>query len=61
MNKPLAKDSATPASAVSANWEDPFDLESQLTDDERMARDTADSAWLAMARRLSLSRVISSE
>ena len=40
MNKPLAKDSAKPASTVS-NWEDPFDIESQLTDDERMVRDTA--------------------
>jgi glutaryl-CoA dehydrogenase len=41
MNKPLAKESAKPVSSVSSNWEDPFDLESQLTDDERMVRDTA--------------------
>jgi glutaryl-CoA dehydrogenase len=41
MNKPLAKESAKPVSAVASNWEDPFDLESQLTDDERMVRDTA--------------------
>ncbi|HSM52906.1 MAG TPA: acyl-CoA dehydrogenase, partial [Erythrobacter sp.] len=26
---------------VPFNWEDPFDLESQLTEDERMIRDAA--------------------
>jgi glutaryl-CoA dehydrogenase len=41
MNKPLAKESAKPVSAAFSNWEDPFDLESQLTNDERMVRDTA--------------------
>ena len=41
MNKPLSKDAAKQASSVSPHWEDPFDLESQLTDDERMVRDTA--------------------
>ncbi|HMN51533.1 MAG: acyl-CoA dehydrogenase [Xanthobacteraceae bacterium] len=42
MNKPLAKQPA-PADAVSPHWEDPFDIESQLSDDERMVRDSAKS------------------
>ena len=29
------------AGIVPFNWEDPFDLESQLTEDERMIRDSA--------------------
>ena len=30
-----------PKKAAAFNWEDPFLLEDQLTDDERMIRDTA--------------------
>ncbi len=33
--------SGTSSGMVPFNWEDPFDLESQLTEDERMIRDTA--------------------
>ena len=29
------------AGLIPFNWEDPFDLESQLTEDERMIRDAA--------------------
>lgn len=29
------------AGMVPFNWEDPFDLETQLTEDERMIRDAA--------------------
>ncbi len=44
MNAPekIGHSSGGPASGmVPFNWEDPFDLESQLTEDERMIRDTA--------------------
>ena len=43
MNAPhkIGQSSAAPSSGmVPFNWEDPFDLESQLTEDERMIRDT---------------------
>ena len=40
MHAPSSPDLAT-AGIVSFNWEDPFDLESQLTEDERMIRDAA--------------------
>jgi glutaryl-CoA dehydrogenase len=40
MNKPLAKE-ATVSTLTVADWTDPFDLESQLSGDERMVRDTA--------------------
>ena len=39
--KPATK-SGTPGNAIAPfNWEDPFDLESQLTEEERMIRDAA--------------------
>ena len=44
MNAPekIGQSSSAPSSGmVPFNWEDPFDLESQLTEDERMIRDTA--------------------
>ncbi|BDW83208.1 glutaryl-CoA dehydrogenase [Erythrobacter sp. Dej080120_24] len=40
MHAPSSPDLAT-AGIVPFNWEDPFDLESQLTEDERMIRDAA--------------------
>ncbi len=44
MNAPekIGQSSSAPSSGmVPFNWEDPFDLESQLTEDERMIRETA--------------------
>jgi len=35
------KKSATPLSEAAFDWQDPLDLESELTDEERMVRDTA--------------------
>ena len=40
-NAPETEDRNPSAGIVPFNWEDPFDLESQLTEDERMIRDAA--------------------
>ena len=43
-NDPSKGDAPNPnAGIVPFNWEDPFDLESQLTEDERMIRDAANA------------------
>jgi glutaryl-CoA dehydrogenase len=41
MSAQTARKSAGPAAAAEFNWEDPLDLESGLTQDERMIRDSA--------------------
>jgi glutaryl-CoA dehydrogenase len=41
MAEPAKKLHQAPAPAAEFNWEDPLDLESQLTEDERMIRDSA--------------------
>ena len=40
MHAPPSPDLAS-AGLIQFNWEDPFDLETQLTEDERMIRDAA--------------------
>ena len=40
-------DSPTTASKNVFNWDDPFLLDTQLEDDERMIRDAADSPFVA--------------
>ena len=35
------KKSAAPLTEAAFDWQDPLDLESELSDDERMVRDTA--------------------
>ncbi len=41
MSAPAEKSGHTAAAAASFVWEDPFLLEAQLTEDERMVRDAA--------------------
>jgi hypothetical protein len=40
MAEPARKLDSTKSSAPTFNWEDPLDLESQLTEEERMIRDS---------------------
>ena len=41
MHAPASPQTSSSSGIVPFNWEDPFDLESQLTEDERMIRDAA--------------------
>ncbi len=41
MSAQTARKSAGPAAVAEFNWEDPLDLESWLSEDERMIRDSA--------------------